>query len=105
MEKIWEEMYDAAKAVLNPRRISEYVTAGEVADLVPDVDLSDYYTKAEHDDTIEALSELYSPINHTHSEYMLKGEAGTFKVSELTETEYNNIWDKDPNTLYILREG
>ena len=30
MEKIWEEMYDAAKAVLNPRRISEYVTAGEV---------------------------------------------------------------------------
>ena len=31
MEKIWEEMYDAAKAVLNPRRISEYVTAGEVS--------------------------------------------------------------------------
>ena len=31
MDKIWEEMYDAAKAVLNPRRISEYVTAGEVS--------------------------------------------------------------------------
>ena len=31
MEKIWEEMYAAAKAVLNPRRISEYVTAGEVS--------------------------------------------------------------------------
>ena len=31
MEKIWEEMYDAAKAVLNTRRISEYVTAGEVS--------------------------------------------------------------------------
>ena len=31
MEKIWEEMHDAAKAVLNPRRISEYVTAGEVS--------------------------------------------------------------------------
>ena len=31
MEKIWEEMYDAAKAVLNPRRISEYVTAGEAS--------------------------------------------------------------------------
>ena len=31
MEKIWEEMYDAAKAVLNPRRIFEYVTAGEVS--------------------------------------------------------------------------
>lgn len=31
MEKIWEEMYDAAKAVLNPRSISEYVTAGEVS--------------------------------------------------------------------------
>ena len=31
MDKIWEEMYEAAKAVLNPRTISEYVTAGEVA--------------------------------------------------------------------------
>ena len=31
MEKIWEEMYAAAKAVLKPRRISEYVTAGEVS--------------------------------------------------------------------------
>ena len=31
MDKIWEEMHDAAKAVLNPRRISEYVTAGEVS--------------------------------------------------------------------------
>ena len=31
METIWTEMYDAAKAVLNERRISEYVTCGEVA--------------------------------------------------------------------------
>ena len=31
MEKIWVEMYEAAKAVLNERRISEYVTCGEVA--------------------------------------------------------------------------
>lgn len=31
MEKIWVEMYEAAKAVFNPRRISEYVTAGEVS--------------------------------------------------------------------------
>ena len=31
MEKIWTEMYEAAKAVLNERRISEYVTCGEVA--------------------------------------------------------------------------
>ena len=31
MEKIWNEMYDAAKAVLKERRISEYVTCGEVA--------------------------------------------------------------------------
>lgn len=27
----WQRLYDAAKAVLAPRRISEYVTAGEVA--------------------------------------------------------------------------
>lgn len=31
MDKIWEEMYNAAKAVLAPRKISEYVTAGEVS--------------------------------------------------------------------------
>lgn len=31
MENIWSEMYKAAKAVLNERRISEYVTCGEVS--------------------------------------------------------------------------
>lgn len=31
MEKIWTEMYEAAKAVLNARRVSEYVTCGEVS--------------------------------------------------------------------------
>lgn len=31
MDKIWKEMYAAAKAVLAPRKISEFVTAGEVS--------------------------------------------------------------------------
>ena len=31
MDDIWKEMYAAAKAVLAPRQISEYVTAGEVS--------------------------------------------------------------------------
>ncbi len=31
MDKIWTEMYNAAKAVWNERRISEYVTCGEVS--------------------------------------------------------------------------
>lgn len=31
MENIWTEMYNAAKSVMNARRISEYVTCGEVA--------------------------------------------------------------------------
>lgn len=31
MDKIWTEMYNAAKNVLNERRISEYVTCGEVS--------------------------------------------------------------------------
>ena len=31
MEKIWTEMYNAAKAVLNERKVSEYVSCGEVA--------------------------------------------------------------------------
>lgn len=29
MNKIWTELYQAAKAVLNERKISEYVTCGE----------------------------------------------------------------------------
>lgn len=31
METIWKEMYDGAKEVQNARKISEYVTGGEVA--------------------------------------------------------------------------
>ena len=31
MEKIWTEMYEAAKKVQNGRKISDYVEAGEVA--------------------------------------------------------------------------
>ena len=31
MDKIWNEMYEAAKAVQNERRISEYVSCGEVS--------------------------------------------------------------------------
>ena len=31
MEKIWTEMYEAAKAVLGERKISDYVSCGEVA--------------------------------------------------------------------------
>ena len=31
MENIWQEMYDAAKAVLDARRVSDYVTCGEVS--------------------------------------------------------------------------
>lgn len=31
MDAIWNELYEAAKAAQNPRRISGYVTAGEVS--------------------------------------------------------------------------
>ena len=31
MDQIWKEMYEAAKAVQNGRKISDYVTAGEVS--------------------------------------------------------------------------
>lgn len=31
MDKVWTEMYEAAKAVRGERRLSEYVTCGEVA--------------------------------------------------------------------------
>ena len=31
MEKIWTDLYEAARAVLNARKISDYVTCGEVS--------------------------------------------------------------------------
>ena len=31
MDKIWEEMYAAAKAVLRPRKVSDFVLAGDVS--------------------------------------------------------------------------
>ncbi len=31
MDAIWNTLYDAAKAALNPRKVSEYVTCGEVS--------------------------------------------------------------------------
>lgn len=31
MDKIWNEMYEAAKVVRNERRISDYITCGEVS--------------------------------------------------------------------------
>ena len=31
MDKIWTQMYEAAKAIQNTRQISDYVTCGEVA--------------------------------------------------------------------------
>lgn len=31
MDKVWTTMYEAAKAVLNERKISDYVTCGEVS--------------------------------------------------------------------------
>ncbi len=31
MDKVWNDMYNAAKSVQNARRISEYVTGGEVS--------------------------------------------------------------------------
>ena len=31
MEKVWKDLYEAARLALNARRISDYVTAGEVS--------------------------------------------------------------------------
>jgi cytidine deaminase len=31
MENVWKQLYESAKSVLNARRISDYVTAGEVS--------------------------------------------------------------------------
>ena len=47
---------------------SEYVTADEVADLVPDVNLSDYYTQEEVDNLFEVYEGVFAKDlpNHTH---------------------------------------
>lgn len=92
---------------------SEYVTADEVADLVPDVDLSDYPTDEEigllfqtqvHPLMDELLNhthdERYSKIGHTHSEYALKSEVP--KIKQLTQSEYDGLSNKDSNTLYVV---
>ena len=31
MDKIWTELYEAAKASLNPRKVSDYITCGDVS--------------------------------------------------------------------------
>ncbi|MDY5683961.1 MAG: hypothetical protein SPG48_10425 [Treponema sp.] len=36
MDAIWIELYNAAKEVQNPRQISDYVSGGEVAAVMPD---------------------------------------------------------------------
>ena len=36
MDAIWTELYNAAKEVQNPRQISDYVSGGEVAAIMPD---------------------------------------------------------------------
>ena len=35
MDKIWQGMYEAAKAVPDPRTVSDYVTCGACCELLP----------------------------------------------------------------------
>ena len=99
---------------------SGFVSRTELSEAIENVDVSDQLASkadADHTHEIDDVNGLQDSldgkagIDHTHSEYVTADEVADLvpdvglKVSELTETEYNNIWDKDPSTLYILREG
>ncbi len=83
MEKIWYEMYEAAKAVLNERRISEYVTCGEVSAAVLSKS-GKIYTGAPCGACRELMVQLMAG-NYYDIEIMLDYSTGkTIKLGEIT---------------------
>lgn len=69
----------------------------------------------------ETLNDLYAPKNHNHDErYVLSSQAFTKEEADKlyqpigssqpslniwtgSETEYNYLYQKDPNTLYLIK--
>ena len=69
MDKIWNEMYQAAKAVQNDRKLSDYVEAGGVAAAVLSGS-GNIYTGACRELMVQLMPETYRQI-----EIMLDYEA------------------------------
>ena len=61
-------------------------------------DMSNYYTKAQGD----AKGYLTSVPSEYITESELNTVLGNLKLEPITQTAYDNLTTKDPNTLYII---
>ena len=61
-------------------------------------DMSNYYTKAQ----VDAKGYLTSVPSEYITESELNTVLGNLKLEPITQTAYDNLTTKDPNTLYII---
>ena len=83
MEKIWTDMHEAAKTVLSERRISDYVTCGEVAAAI----LSKYH--AEFDDEDGVMHDVYFALAKAEWMCCAQSELVLNRVKEIIESGAN----------------
>lgn len=63
-------------------------------------DMTNYYTKAQ----IDAKGYLTSIPSEYVTESELNAVLGNLKFTTITQTAYDNLSTKDPNTIYIITE-
>ena len=63
-------------------------------------DMSNYYTKAQ----VDAKGYLTSVPSEYITESELNTVLGNLKFTTITQTAYDNLSTKDPNTIYIISE-
>ena len=63
-------------------------------------DMSNYYTKAQ----VDAKGYLTSVPSEYITESELNTVLGNLKFTKITQTAYDNLTTKDPNTIYIISE-
>ena len=63
-------------------------------------DMSNYYTKAQ----VDAKGYLTSVPSEYVTESELNTVLGNLKFTTITQTAYDNLTTKDPNTIYIISE-
>lgn len=63
-------------------------------------DMTNYYTKAQ----IDAKGYLTSIPSEYVTESELNAVLGNLKFTTITQTAYDNLSSKDPNTIYIITE-
>ena len=63
-------------------------------------DMSNYYTKAQ----VDAKGYLTSVPSEYITDSELNTVLGNLKFTKITQTAYDNLTTKDPNTIYIISE-